>query len=163
MLEMFNKGDIAVYPAHGVGVIESVEKKSISGKELSFLVMRIMDNDMTIMIPKDNVEKVGLRSVINVNQIDKVFDILKEKDVKLDKKTWNKRFRDYSEKIKIGTPNDIAEVMRDLMNLKVDKGLSFGERKMLDNVRGLLSHEIALATNDNVDAVAKQLNQLFEN
>lgn len=160
---MFNKGDIAVYPAHGVGVIESVEKKSISGKELSFLVMRIMDNDMTIMIPKDNVEKVGLRSVINVNQIDKVFDILKEKDVKLDKKTWNKRFRDYSEKIKIGTPNDIAEVMRDLMNLKVDKGLSFGERKMLDNVRGLLSHEIALATNDNVDAVAKQLNQLFEN
>lgn len=160
---MFNTGDIAVYPAHGVGVIESVEKKNISGREHSFLVMRILDNDMTIMIPQDNIERVGLREVIDAGQVDAVFDILKGKSDQIDGKTWNKRFREYSEKIKVGAPSDIAEVMRDLMNLKNEKGLSFGERKMLDNVKSLLSQEIALATNDKAEQVEQKMTKFFDN
>ncbi|MDH3974629.1 MAG: CarD family transcriptional regulator [Deltaproteobacteria bacterium] len=163
MLKTFNTGDIAVYPAHGVGVIENVEKKNILGKEQSFLIMRIFDNDMTIMVPTENIGKVGIRELINKDQITQVFDILREKSPQLDGKTWNKRFREYSEKIKVGQPNDIAEVMRDLMNLKNEKGLSFGERKMLDNVKHLLSQEIALATNDQVDTVLNNITKVFDN
>lgn len=160
---MFNVGDIAVYPAHGVGVIESLESKNISGRQQSFLVMRILDNDMTIMIPTDNIGKVGLRKVIAPEKVDAVFDILKDKNSQLDGKTWNKRFREYSEKIKIGSPTDIAEVLRDLMAIKSEKGLSFGERKMLDNVKNLLTKEIAIATNDPEESVEKRLSGVFEN
>ena len=104
-----------------------------------------------------------IRELINKDQITQVFDILREKSPQLDGKTWNKRFREYSEKIKVGQPNDIAEVMRDLMNLKNEKGLSFGERKMLDNVKHLLSQEIALATNDQVDTVLNNITKVFDN
>lgn len=160
---MFNTGDIAVYPAHGVGIIESVETKEISGEEMSFLTMRILDNDMTIMVPMSNIDKVGLREVIDTKQIKEVFKILGDESPKLDGKTWNKRFREYSEKIKIGSPSDIAEVMRDLMNLKNSKGLSFGERKMLDSVKNLLSQEIALATDDKVALVEEKMTKIFDN
>ena len=160
---MFNTGDIAVYPAHGVGIIESVETKEISGEEMSFLTMRILDNDMTIMVPMSNIDKVGLREVIDTKQIKEVFKILADESPKLDGKTWNKRFREYSEKIKIGSPSDIAEVMRDLMNLKNSKGLSFGERKMLDSVKNLLSQEIALATDDKVALVEEKITKIFDN
>jgi len=160
---MYNAGDIAVYPAHGVAVIESVETKNISGKEHSFLVMRVLDNDMTIMIPTDNIEKVGLRKLINSDQVDEIFQILHSKSVQIDGKTWNKRFREYSEKIKVGTPTDIAEVMRDLMTLKNEKNLSFGEKKMLDNVKNLLSQEIAMVTNDNADLVERKMTSIFAN
>lgn len=160
---MFTTGDIAVYPAHGVGVIESVETKNISGKDQSFLVMRILDNDMTIMIPTDNIERVGLREIIDAKKVEEIFEVLQNEGEQIDGKTWNKRFREYSEKIKLGTPRDIAEVMRDLMKLKNGKGLSFGERKMLDNVKNLLSQEIALATNDQVDTVKMRLTQVFDN
>ena len=160
---MFNTGDIAVYPAHGVGIIESVETKEISGEEMSFLTMRILDNDMTIMVPMSNIDKVGLREVIDTKQIKEVFKILADESPKLDGKTWNKRFREYSEKIKIGSPSDIAEVMRDLMNLKNSKGLSFGERKMLDSVKNLLSQEIALATDDKAALVEEKITKIFDN
>ena len=160
---MFNTGDIAVYPAHGVGIIESVEKKEISGEEQSFLTMRILDNDMTIMVPMSNIDRVGLREVIDKKQIKEVFEILGLESPKLDGKTWNKRFREYSEKIKIGSPSDIAEVMRDLMNLKNSKGLSFGERKMLDSVKNLLAQEIALATDDKPDLVEEKMTKIFDN
>lgn len=159
---MYSRGDIAVYPAHGVGVIEAVETKNISGQDHSFLVMRILDNDMTIMIPTNNVGKVGLRSVMDENKVDDVFNILKEESDPIDSKTWNKRFRDYSDKIKVGSVIDIAEVMRDLMNLKNHKTLSFGERKMLDNVKNLLAQEIAMATNDKAEQVEERLTGVFD-
>jgi CarD family transcriptional regulator len=162
-MEMYSKGDIAVYPAHGVGVIEAIETKSISGQDCSFLIMRILDNDMTIMIPTNNVNKVGLRSVMDEKKVGDIFDILKGESIPIDSKTWNKRFRDYSEKIKVGSATEIAEVMRDLMNLKNHKTLSFGERKMLDNVKNLLAQEIAMATDDKADQVEERLTGVFDN
>ena len=160
---MYSRGDIAVYPAHGVGVIESIETKNISGENCSFLVMRILDNDMTIMIPTGNINKVGLRSVMDEKSVSDIFNILQEEPIPVDSKTWNKRFRDYSEKVKVGTAYDIAEVMRDLMNLKNHKTLSFGERKMLDTVKNLLAQEIAMATNDKPNEVEERLTEVFDN
>jgi CarD family transcriptional regulator len=100
------------------------------------------------MIPKDNVNSVGLRPIISKNEAEKVIGILKVKDVKIDNQTWNRRYREYMEKIKTGSVFEIAEVLRDLFLLKVDKELSFGERKMLDTARNLLLKELSLATDE---------------
>ena len=128
---MFQVGDLAVYPAHGVGVIEKIESQEISGCKQDFYVMRILDNDMIIMIPTTNVDHVGLRDIIPKTELPKLFSILKKRDVTLDSQTWNRRYREYMEKIKTGSVFEVAEVYRDLLILRYDKELSFGERKML--------------------------------
>jgi CarD family transcriptional regulator len=142
---MFKVGDLAVYPAHGVGLIESIESKVISGTRQDFYVMRILDNDMIIMIPRSNVHLVGLRRVIRAEQVPKVFDILRKREVNPDNQTWNRRYREYMDKIKTGSVFELAEVLRDLCVLREDKELSFGERKMLDTARSLLVKEISIA------------------
>jgi CarD family transcriptional regulator len=141
---MFKQGDLAVYPAHGVGKIESIESKTIGGNKQDFYIMRILDNDMKIMIPIQNAEAVGLRELIASQDIPKVYDILKTKEVAVNGGTWNRRYREYMEKIKTGSIYELAEVLRDLTVLKSDKELSFGERKMLDTARGLLLKELSI-------------------
>ena len=143
----FEVGDNAVYPGHGVGRITEIETKEILGSKLSFYSIEILENGMKIMIPSNKVEAVGLRPIISKEEADKVIGILKETDVKIDTQTWNRRYREYMEKIKTGSVFEIAEVLRDLFLLKVDKELSFGERKMLDTARNLLMKELSLATN----------------
>jgi CarD family transcriptional regulator len=101
---------------------------------------------MKIMVPKEKAEANGCRPVISKTEAQKVIDILKQKNVKIDNQTWNRRYREYMEKIKTGSVYEIAEVLRDLFVLKVDKELSFGERKMLDTARSLLLRELTLAT-----------------
>jgi CarD family transcriptional regulator len=142
----FNVGDNAVYPGHGVGVVRAIEAKEIFGKKHEFYSIQILENGMKIMIPKDNVLSVGLRPIISRDEAAKVISILRETNVKIDNQTWNRRYREYMEKIKTGSVFEIAEVLRDLFLLKVDKELSFGERKMLDTARGLLLKELSLAT-----------------
>lgn len=142
----FNVGDNAVYPGHGVGKVMAIEVKEIFGKKHEFYSIQILENGMKIMIPKDNVASVGLRPIISREEAAKVISILRETNVKIDNQTWNRRYREYMEKIKTGSVFEIAEVLRDLFLLKVDKELSFGERKMLDTARGLLLKELSLAT-----------------
>lgn len=142
----FNVGDNAVYPGHGVGKVMSIETKEILGNKQTFYSIQIIETGMKIMIPKDNVDSVGLRPIISKDEANKVVEILKVKDVKIDTQTWNRRYREYMEKIKTGSVYEIAEVLRDLFLLKVDKELSFGERKMLDTARNLLLKELTLAT-----------------
>lgn len=158
---MFNIGDLAVYPAHGVGVIERIESQEISGCSQDFYVMRILDNDMKIMIPTNNVGNVGLREIIEEGEVPKLFSILKKRDIQLDNQTWNRRYREYMDKIKTGSVFEVAEVYRDLLMLKVEKELSFGERKMLDTARNLLVKEISLAREIEEDQVARDLDSLF--
>jgi len=141
---MFRIGDLAVYPAHGVGRIESIETKSIAGKKQDFYIMRILENDMKIMIPIRNAEAVGLRQLIDTSEIPRVYGILRSKDVSVNGGTWNRRYREYMEKIKTGSIYELAEVLRDLTVLKNDKELSFGERKMLDTARTLLLKELSI-------------------
>ena len=142
---VFVAGDMAVYPAHGVGVIQAIETKTIGGVVQSFYVMKILDNDMTIMIPTANSKNVGLRSIISVKEVDKVLLILMERDIQISAQTWNRRYRDYMDKIKTGSAFEVAVVLRDLYLLSDDKELSYGERKMMDTAKSLLVKEISLA------------------
>jgi CarD family transcriptional regulator len=160
-VSMFEIGDLAVYPAHGVGVIERIESQEISGCKQDFYVMRILDNDMIIMIPTTNVDHVGLRDIIAKNDLPKLFSILKKRDVTLDSQTWNRRYRDYMEKIKTGSVFEVAEVYRDLLILRLEKELSFGERKMLDTARTLLVKEISLAKETTESQVETDLDRIF--
>ena len=158
---MFKEGDLAVYPAHGVGIIERIETQEISGARQAFYVMRILENDMIIMIPTQNVDNVGLREIIGRSEIPKLYSILKKRDVTVDNQTWNRRYREYMEKIKTGSVYEVAEVYRDLLMLKVEKELSFGERKMLDTARNLLVKEISLAKHVEEEQIEKDLDQIF--
>jgi len=155
---MFKIGDLAVYPAHGVGVIERIENREISGCQEDFFVMRILENNMIIMIPSSNTKNVGLRELIDQTEVTKVFSILKNRDMYVnDNQTWNRRYRDYMDKIKSGSVFEVAEVYRDLSTIKQDKELSFGERKMLDTARSLLVKEISLAKNMKEEDVERDI------
>lgn len=158
---MFSEGDMAVYPAHGVGMIQAIETQTIGGIDQSFYVMKILDNDMTIMIPTATSENVGLRAIISNEEVNKVIAILKERDIKINAQTWNRRYRDYMEKIKTGSVFEVAVVLRDLFLLKEDKELSYGERKMLDTAKSLLVKEISLAKQTGEEQVEQQIEQLF--
>ncbi|RJX35484.1 MAG: CarD family transcriptional regulator [Desulfurivibrio sp.] len=154
---------MAVYPAHGVGEIQSIEKRLVGGSEQSFYIMKIIDTSMVVMIPTKNSKTVGLREIISPSEADRVFDILKDRDVKIAAQPWNQRYRQYMEKIKTGSVFKIAGVLRDLYLLKEDKDLSFGERKMLDTAKNLLMKEIALANKVQEDQVAKDIERIFQN
>jgi len=158
---MFKVGDLAVYPAHGVGVIERVESREVSGSSQDFYVMRILENDMIIMIPIKNVNNVGLREIIGRKEVPKLYSILRKRDVMIENQTWNRRYREYMEKIKTGSVYEVAEVYRDLLMLKTDKDLSFGERKMLDTARTLLVKEISLAKKVAEAQIERDLEKIF--
>jgi len=158
---MFKIGDLAVYPAQGVGIIEAIEDREILGSKQVFYVMKILGNNMRIMIPLGSAKQVGLREVISEKEIPKIYDILKEKDVIIDKQTWNKRYRDYLEKIKTGSVFEVARVLRDLCILKNDKDLSFGERKMMDTAKNLLIKEISVACRAEETKIEEDINSLF--
>jgi len=160
-MEMFKVGDLAVYPAQGVGVIEAIESREYMGSNQLFYVMKIMSNDMKIMIPTDSAESVGLREIIAEEEIPKVYEILRNKDVTIDKQTWNKRYKEYLDKIKTGSVFEIARVLRDLCILKSDKNLSFGERKMMDTAKSLLVKEISVASHAEETKVEQDLRTIL--
>ena len=157
----FKIGDKVVYPAHGVAEVDKIEQKNIGGYEQSFYVLRLLDSGMTLMVPTANEEQVGMRSIVDESDADKVFDVLRKKEKMTDCTTWNRRHREYMEKIKTGSVFEVAKVLRDLYVLKADKELSFGERKMLDTARSLLMLEISLAKNISVGDVENKFKQIF--
>jgi CarD family transcriptional regulator len=158
----FAKGDLAVYPAHGVGCIESIESKEINGDTMNFYMMKIVENGMVIMIPTSNVESVGLREVIAENEIPEVYKVMQEKVHNGDNQTWNRRYREYMDKIKTGSIYDVAEVFRDLFQLKLEKDLSFGERKLLDTAQNLLVQELSTAKDMDEISMMKEIENLFQ-
>ena len=158
---MFNIGDLAVYPGLGVGVIESIEKKEIMGNEQLFYMMKILGNRMKIMIPVDLENTVGLRKVIQKDDISNIYEVLRCKDVTIDKRTWNKRHKEYLEKIKTGSVFEIASVLRDLLILKPDKNLSFMEQRIMETAKNLLITEISVASNLEEAKIEKDLDKLL--
>jgi CarD family transcriptional regulator len=161
-IRQFEVGDLAVYPAHGVGRIEAIESREISGGIQNFYIMKILENSMVIMIPVQNVSSVGLRDILSENDIPKVYDIMKDRDVPQDNQTWNRRYRDYMEKIKTGSLFEVAGVFRDLFLLRLTKELSFGERKLLDTAQCLLVKELSIAKQCEEKAILDEINALFE-
>ena len=158
---MFDIGDMAVYPAHGVGVIESIESRQVGEHEQAFYVMKILNNNMVIMIPTATSENVGLRSIISSNEVEEVYHILKDKTVEIGTQTWNRRYREYMEKIKTGSVFEVAAVLRDLYLLQEDKDLSYGERKMMDTAKNLLVKELSIANALEENQVEKEIEGIF--
>lgn len=161
-VQRFQVGDLAVYPAHGVGRIEAIESRVINGETHDFYIMKVLENGMVIMIPTDNVESVGLRDVISKKEIPKVFAVMEKKDATpMESQTWNRRYREYMDKIKTGSLYDVAEVFRDLSLLKQTKDLSFGERKLYDTAHVLLVKELSTAREADEQTVSTELESLF--
>lgn len=158
----FHVGDKVVYPAQGVGIIRDVVTEDIEGDKATIYVLKILDNGMTIRVPVRNARAIGMRGVISREHVEKVYDILRDRDVPTDNQTWNRRYRDYTSKIKTGDPLEVAKVLRDLALLKSEKALSFGERKMFDHARSLLVQEIAVAKDCDERIVGDEIDTLFK-
>jgi CarD family transcriptional regulator len=141
---MFNIGDRVVYPMHGAGTIEGVEEKEILGKTHRYYVLRLPIGDMKVMIPVDNTKEIGLRDVIGSDEVDKVMGVLKQECTAMST-NWNRRYRSNLEKIKSGDIYEVADVVRNLAAREREKGLSTGERKMLDSAKEILISELILA------------------
>ena len=157
----FNVGDKAVVPALGVGVVKEIEDLIMGEDKASFYVIKILDNGLTYKVPVDKTVENGIRDVMPEDQIQAVYDVLKNRDEPADKQTWNRRYREYMNKIKTGDPMEVAAVLRDLAILKSEKTLSFGERKMYDQAHGLIVQEIAVARDVDEDEIKGEITDLF--
>jgi CarD family transcriptional regulator len=141
---LFNVGDKVVYPMHGAGVIEAIEEREILGEIKQYYVMKIPIGDMKVMIPLGNGNNIGLREVTDELSINQIISGLKSDKVILST-NWNRRYRANMDKIKSGDVQDVAEVVKELMYREREKGLSTGERKMLDNAKQILISELVLS------------------
>ncbi len=148
---MFNVGDKVVYPMHGAGVIKAIEEKEILGESHRYYIMFLPIGDMKVMIPVDGID-VGLRPVIDTDDIESVLDVLKAGTTRMST-NWNRRYRANTEKLKTGDIYEVAEVVRNLTLRHEEKGLSTGERKMLDNSRQILISELVLILDSSPDDV----------
>ncbi len=157
---MFNVGDRVVYPMHGAGVIESIEEKEVLGERQKYYIMRLPIGDMKVMIPLENVGDIGLREVINEAEVTKVFELLEGDQSKMSS-NWNRRYRANMEKIKTGDIYEVAEVVRNLYIRDIRKGLSTGERKMLDSAKQILISELVLAENTDEEEARNRLDSVF--
>ncbi|MFZ8932397.1 MAG: CarD family transcriptional regulator [Bacteriovoracaceae bacterium] len=157
---MFNVGEYAVCPGHGVGQIVDIEERELGGAVSKFYILKIISNGMTVMVPTNSQE--GIRGLVGEQEINEVYDLLKDHDVEVDNSTWNRRYREYMIKIKTGSLKEIAEVLRALFLLKEKKSLSFGEKKMLDQCRDLISQEIALAEGEERTDINNKINSSFD-
>lgn len=149
---MFNIGDMIVYPMHGAGIIEAVEEKEILGEKRKYFIMRMPIGEMKAMVPIDNVEDVGVREIIDKDEMERVLDILKGSKTSMPQ-NWNRRYRINMDKIKSGDIFEIAAVVRNLMLLDMLKGLSTGERKMLSNAKQMLVSEMVLVLDITLEEV----------
>jgi CarD family transcriptional regulator len=157
----FQVGDKAVYPGHGVAEITKIENREISGSQQKFYVLRVLGKDVTLMVPMANADSVGLRSIVGGPEVEEVYEVLRKRGEKISTATWNRRYREYMEKIRTGSLVEIATVLRDLCLLRSDKDLSYGERNMLETARALLVQELALAKGASEDAIETEINGLF--
>lgn len=155
---MYNVGDKIVYPMHGAGIIESIEEKEILGKCCSYYVMKIPIGDLKVMIPTNNVDDIGIRDVISISEADKVFKVLENEQHELST-NWNKRYRENMVKIKSGDIFEVADVVRSLMQREKERGLSTGERKMLNSAKQILISELVLAKGLNQHEVEVKIHE----
>ena len=143
---LFSIGDRVVYPMHGAGVIEAIEEREILGRRKQYYIMKLPIGDMQVMIPVDGVDDVGLRQVISESDLERVLEVLAGERTKMSA-NWNRRYRANAEKLRSGNIFEVAEVVRNLTLREREKGLSTGERKMLDNAKQILVSEVVLARN----------------
>lgn len=140
---MFEIGDYAVCPGHGVGQVVDIEEREMGGTTTKFYIVKVIANGMKVMVPTNSED--GIRALVDQKAVDGVFNVLKDHDVEVDNSTWNRRYREYMLKVKTGSLIEIAEVLRALFLLKKKKNLSFGEKKMLDQCKDLIAQEVSIS------------------
>jgi len=159
---LFQIGDKVVYPMHGAGIIEAIEEKEILGEKQKYYVMKMPVGNMQVMIPIANVSNLGLRQVVDTEALEMVLEILKDERQDLTS-SWNHRYRKNMDKIKTGDIYEVARVVRDLMRREKEKGLSTGERKMLDNARQILISEFVLVKEIDMEQANHLLDKVVNN
>lgn len=157
----FKVGDMAVHPAHGVGEVLAIEQRDAGGQTAAFYVLKIIESGLKLMVAVGATNSVGLRPVMSSGEALKVLQILRAPEVAVDAQPWTRRHRLYTEMIKSGSPYEIAKVLRDMCRLRFDKDLSFAERKLLDQAKGLLVQELALARDVQRAAIEGELQEIF--
>lgn len=161
---MFNVGDYIVYPMHGAGTIDAIEEKDILGEKQSYYILK-MPGEVKVMVPTSKAEQIGVRNVIDKTSADKVFEILEEDQTEMSM-NWNKRYRDNMDKMKSGDIYEVADVVRNLSFKQKEKGLSTGEKKMLNNAKQILISELVLAEHVSQSEIEKivdnKINVSFE-
>ena len=152
-------GKLAVYPGYGVARIEALEQQEVAGQTLEFLVLRRLEDETRIMIPRDKVNEVGLRQVMKRTDAERIWEIIRSRKKGRRKSgvAWSRQFREFQDKLRSGSIFDIAEVLRDLLRQQLEKELSFGERKLLENARSLVVQELAAAQKSGAEEIEAEI------
>ena len=152
---MFNVGDKIVYPMHGAGRIVAIEEKEVMEEKQSYYILK-MPSNVKVMIPTAKAEEVGVRNIIDKQSAEKVFKVLSQDETEMEK-NWNKRYRDNMDKMKSGDIYEVADVVRNLSFKQKEKGLSTGEKKMLNNAKQILVSELVLAEHATQDVIEEEI------
>lgn len=156
----FKVGDTVVYPHHGAAQIDAIERKTVAGEDKEILVLRVQQGDLTVRVPAENVDLVGVRDVVSSEGLDRVFEVLRQPYVE-EPTNWSRRYKANLEKLASGDVVKVAEVIRDLWRRERDRGLSAGEKRMLSKARSVLISELALAENTNEDKAETLLDEIL--
>jgi CarD family transcriptional regulator len=156
----FKVGETVVYPHHGAALIEAIETRVIKGEERQYLVLKVTQGDLTVRVPADNVDLVGVRDVVNQEGLDRVFEVLRTPHTE-EPTNWSRRYKANLEKLASGDVIKVAEVVRDLWRRERDRGLSAGEKRMLAKARQILVSELALAEHTNEDKAETLLDEVL--
>ena len=154
---MFNVGDKIVYPMHGAGTIDAIEEKDILGEKQNYYIIK-MPGEVKVMVPISKASDIGVRSVIDKAEAGKVLEVLEANETEMSN-NWNKRYKENMEKMKSGSIYEVADVVRNLSYKQKEKGLSTGEKKMLNNAKQILVSELVLAEH----ASENEVENLVEN
>ncbi len=157
----FSIGDTAVYPSHGVADIVDVQTMTIGEQTLAVYHLKFRDSGLKITVPVHKAEENGMRPLANTEDVAETFRVLGQRDIPSDRQTWNRRYRNFMEKIRTGSLLEVAEVYRDISLLKTTKTLSHGEREMLNRARDLLVKELAIAQSTPETEVETRLDSMF--
>ena len=158
---MFRKGDTVVHPEHGAAVIEELRDREFLGEKRKYLVLRVAYGDLTLMIPVDSTDEVGLRQVVSKSEVKKVLAVLRE-DESVMAANWSRRFKNNMEKLHSGDPYQVAEVLRNLAIRDREKGLSAGEKRMIQKARQILISELSYATSKTEEDAETMIDEVLE-
>lgn len=160
---MFSVGELVVYPAQGVGKVEKVEEQDVGGAKTKFYIVRILSNNVTLMVPVSNADNVGLRSVSDEKRGIEILNYLEDRSdfTGYSGQNWNRRYREYSDKLKSKSLVDVAYVLKELFLISKDKELSFGERRLLEQAMGLITMELSYALSVDQSQAKSKVEQLF--
>jgi CarD family transcriptional regulator len=158
---LFRKGDTVVHPEHGAAVIQELREKEFLGEKRTYLVLRVAYGDLTLLIPVDSTEQVGLRQVVSKNEVKKVLKVLTEDESSM-AANWSRRFKNNMEKLHSGDPYQVAEVLRNLAIREREKGLSAGEKRMILKARQILISELSYATAKTEDEAELMIDEVLD-